>query len=441
MNLLGESHYAYNYLKARILILTYLNQAVLERPKRAENLFKGFQLEPNMISTYVLLSNHYRYINKPDSAIYYQEKVVELLPNQGYSYANLGSSYAGVNYIDANNQRIPHPKAIEYLEKAIEIEPTLQLPYFALQGIYMGSQQPGIDNSGLYRYRNYPKALPYVEKNALLYEASEQNLLKWGLNKYSQEMNSPNLKTNPFGQQIIYITILYGLYRELGNLAKSEEKIKQLHQKITSVGSIYFFTLAALDMWSNLYYWENDDIYLTNTLDLLQRSLEMANEGMGLVSAENKPLLTLQYQEILKGIGAVHRALRNYSEAEIFLQQALTYPVFIPSNGRLEWSSSFLSYQNRIIVAPSGISFFNGSYRYGVDTTTELFFLKLEQDKPNEALVWLEKALKGLKSKGEKEFFDKELSELVFKNYKNLNKEAYQALLDKYFPPTPNEKK
>ena len=74
---------------------------------RQKLLLHTVNLESNMISTYALLSSVYQdmrwyaasEVNKQqllDSALYYQQKVVELLPNQSSAWLNLANTYQGM---------------------------------------------------------------------------------------------------------------------------------------------------------------------------------------------------------------------------------------------------------------------------------------------------------------------------------------------------------
>jgi hypothetical protein len=462
MKLFGTIHYFYNYLWSRKLILeSQLLPPQLELPhkesvdkhlsdikkwnqeqkiKENDRLIRGLQLEPNMISTYALFSTYYRRNNKPDSSIYYQEKVVELLPNQAYAYFNLGFSYSSMKFINANNQSAPHPKAIEYLKKTIELDSTLREPYRLLGGLYMNESflynAELVDTS----YREYHKAIPCYEKLVSFNDIPNQELLT---HPSFKEIFTSNPNKARFEQLIYFYTLLNFLNKAVGNLPKAEEYLKKIHQKTALIGSASAYMSSALNMYhlvgvEEIYGLEEKDIYLKYVLDLQQLALSSAEENIKVASMVDKPLLTLEYREILKAIGTTHRALKNYAEAEKFYQNAIAYPVLdSPAKKRLKFiGGQSLVFANKQMTIPRGIlKRSNGDYYYRIDAYKEMFDLKWEQGKVDEAFAWLEKAFQNSVEEYGNDISGKPFEEEVLRIYKNLDQDRFKALKAKYFPP------
>ena len=70
----------------------------------------------------------------------------------------------------------------------------------------------------------------------------------------------------------------------------------------------------------------------------------------------------------------------------------------------------------------------------------DLFFLKWEQNKPDEAFTWLEKAFQVSVTELGNDISGKPFEKDLFDTYKNLDKERFLALKAKYFPPTADKK-
>ncbi len=450
--LFGKEHYIYKYLEARKSVLeanrpyniiqTQSTDELLKKGKEKEQkareyLLESLKLEPNMISTYCLLSIAYQIAGNPDSSIYYQEKVVKLLPNQVWAYYNLGRAYEGVKFKDTNNRPVPHPKAIQSFKKTIEIDSNLRGAYEILGNLYMNLSSIEKGESADSSYRNYLEAIPYFEKLLSFYEVSVEELLKMDLNNYSaNQMFKLNEDKVRVYDMFHYYSMLHFLYKGLGNQVKAEEYMNKIRSKALAAASVFSYMNAGNKMY-RLFGWEENDVYLTYALDFIQKALKKANDVLQEASTEDKPLQTLQYRELLKAVGTTHRALKNYTEAEKFLQQALSYPVLeSPIKGKLKFQGGVGTVTNmRMIMYPRGIAR-QGSdyYRYGIEANIEMFFLKLEQNMPEEALIWYEKALQHEVTEYGNDTSGKPMTEAVLKTYKNINKEAFLKLRYKYFP-------
>ena len=349
-----------------------------------------------------------------------------------------------MKYVDANNKTAPHPKQIEYLKKAIEIDSTLREPYDKLAGIYMG--YPTVNTFSTY-YHDFSKAIPYYEKRLSFYEIPDQELLKKGLDSYLKEINGK--KYSPAGYNLSGLVrnyaSLYYLYKATGDVSKSDAYLSKLTQKVEMINSVSYYMGAASAL-THLLIWEenvNEEI-LEKSLDFQQLALKKANEGLKVVTAEEKPLLSLKYRELLKGVGATHRALKNYTEAENYLQQALAYPaVDLPAISRLKFGDSgFYEFPNRSVTVLKDIfQEKNGDYLYPIDAYSEMFFLRWEQNKPEEAFEWLEKAFQNSVEEHGNDVSGRWFEAGVLRTYPTLDQARFKALKAKYFPPTSTEKK
>ena len=451
IQLFDPTHHLYNFLKARLIALNSLlapksppllaNAQTMDKNLQEQQEFirkynlhtkelrlKSLGLEPNMISTYALLALSYRDNQQLDSALYYQEKVIELLPTQAYVYFNLATIYELMPYANAQNRPAPHPMAIANFEKAIALDPTLQTAYTSLGKLYMGLQGNEFGSSEMVfdkANRNYANAIFYFEK---------------AIESYSE--------ANQYGDNFVELThhwkTLYFLHKASGNNTKAEMYLKKMLQKAEMGQSALGYLFVATQMYE-VFRWTEADADLTIALGLQLKALSKADEELKTAADENKPLLALKYREQLKGIGATHRALKNYKEAESYFQQAMAYPLRespIMSNLKLVGSRRF-AYQGRCIAIPNphyiGVQS-NGDYNYQLDANEEMFHLKWEQQKEKEAFKWLEKAFQvSLAEHGND--LSGEPYEIQFVRVYPQLKDRFKTLKAKYFPPTSTEKK
>ncbi len=465
IQLFDSTHHLINFLKARPMALESLlppksppmfanaqtvdknlqDQQAFTRKYRLhtkELLLKSLELEPNMISTYALLAAAYRDNQQLDSALFYQEKVVKQLPNQAYAHVNLATIYALMPYTDAQNRPAPHPMAIANFEKAIALDPTLQTAYTSLGKLYMGLQPNQYGSSELVfdkANRQYAKAISCFEKAVESYQAAEQKLIKKGLGKIPRETDgSFNESLDNFGELTDYWKTLYFLHKANGNNTKAAAYLKKMLQKAEMSQSALGYLVVASKLYE-VFEWTEADADLKKALDLQLKALKKADEQLKTATTDDKPLLKLKYKEQLKGIGATYRALKNYSEAQKYFQQAVSYPLLessIMSNLKLVGSNRY-TYQGRCIAIPNphGIEAqSNEDYHYQLDANEEMFHLKYEQGKTDEAFAWLEKALQVSLAEHGNDISGKTFEESIFKAYKNLDQARFKALKAKYFP-------
>jgi tetratricopeptide (TPR) repeat protein len=481
--LLGIKHHLYSNLQARVLVLegemaqakptiqakpddeishvSYLPDGTKQVWTKEEYnnhyqrmkmlLLKSLQLEPNMISTYALLAGAYRTNNQPDSAIYYQEKITELLPNEGFTFKNLGSYYEGLKYINAQGQPIPHPKTIANYEKAIEVfekdakrnrlahQAYIQT-YEDLGFLYMGKD---IDTP----YHDYPQAIRCYEKLVNLYETTQglifrpqELVLTKELKKHLTFSNASDQSTriikSHFTDFMQTYANLHKICKTIGNEEKATTYLNTLLQEVENIGTVFSYKVAITRM-CLLFTWDEDKFYLNKALYYQSLAAQKAESDLANATSTEKPFLELIYQEQLKGMGILHRALQSYDEAETYLLRAINYPISPIYSAKMKASGPDLySYQNRIIMFPRSISVVNDRmYSYSMEANLEMFLLKCEQNKFDDAFLWLDKAFQ-TPSVVLPFAANQWLETYAFEAYPTLDQARFKALKAKYFPPT-----
>ena len=95
-----------------------------------------------------------------------------------------------------------------------------------------------------------------------------------------------------------------------------------------------------------------------------------------------------------------------------------------------------------LVPNPEGVrKIFNEDYTYQIDAHAGMFFSKWEQDKPDEAFAWLEKAFQVSVAEHGNDISGKPYEKGIFDVYKNMDKARFLALKAKYFPNPPTETK
>ena len=397
-----------------------------------------------MISTYVILSLIYMASGKSDSALYYQDKVVELLPNQAIACMNAGNLYAETKFKDTENRVMPHPKAIKYLERAIQLDSTLIKPYVTLARIYRGSAL----NSGYY---DFPKAIYHYEKLLKFYEKPDEELIKFGFNTSlsKDEMFKKTPAQDLLSNLMYTYSVLHFLYKHTGNEERSAIYLQKIQQKTDFLDSPSTYLSAGLAMY-RIYLFTNQDLFLTEALDFFQLALNSANEEFKGAANEEKPYQNMRNREIIKIIGVTHHALKNYVEAEKWLVQALDYPLLnLPNTLKLKNIGSFYMgglKENRLYSVPEfhspGVLLDQGfGYWYTIEPNVEMFYIKLEQNKTEEAFIWLEKAFQNSAAESGNDMSGIVFEGAVFETFPDLDRARFKAIKAKYFPLTSAEKK
>jgi tetratricopeptide (TPR) repeat protein len=454
--LFGPNHYIYKYLEARKWVLEANRPRDLLRNKNTvddnlrsikENdvqmkdyLLNSLVLEPNMISTHAMLATTYRAVGKPDSSIYYQEKVIKLLPNQGAAYYSLGMSYAKMRYKDSLNLSAPHPKAVQNIEKAIALDTFYKWAYRALTNLYLGKlhlENGEMRDSAFKRF--YPQAIKCQEKLASFISVSDEDIPKMVLHNYVADKFFDYLPDRWNVSDILtHYTLLSCFHKLTGNTQKAEEYLASIKKKVALSKSFFINWGVALEMYEAFDEAE-DKAYLKYALEYLEGALKLAGEAVESASEKDKPYLTLHYQQLLVGVGTTHRGLKNYEESEKYLKQALEYKVLdSPATGNLKLTGGRgfgytgdpvqYTYPNFIVKTR------NGEFHYRMEANTEMVALKIDQNKPDEALYWYEKALQVSLAEHGNDTMGVPYTKFSLMSYKNIDIKKFLALREKYFP-------
>lgn len=481
---LGTAHYFYPLLQSRIWVLDaqlplqpstaalstnrtpeQINEdgrLAYEAHKRKERslMRQALEVEPNMISTYSLLSSSYRALaemaiispddmsRKLDSALYYQERVAELLPNQAQAHYNLANNYAPVPYANPAGKSIPHPKAIAHFERAIQLDSFLLPAYPALGDLYMGLQiQPNgfRDMATDPEYRNYPKAIACFEKALSIYELDEQKLIQQNQLKLPKGEGYGHVFNNLIGLVNAW-NKLYFLYKASGDSVRMKKDLQKAFQRAEQEDNPLGALFIAWNMFKVFSWSEDPDefkiVLQLNQIALLKREIELQG-----ATKQEKPLLALKYREQLKNIGAMHAALKNYAEAEKYYLAAIAYPIPptpITQYLRLQGVIAYFEPDEYYIFDPC-THCIQGSaeegYRYSLDAYEGMFHLKYQQNKVDEAFKWLEKAFQQAVKENGNDTSSEFMEEAIFGAYPSLDQARFKTLKAKYFPPVNAEKK
>jgi hypothetical protein len=451
INIFGTSHYTYNSLQARRLVLesfrskyTLHNKNTIdenlrmgkeERIHRKDLLLKSVALEPNMYSTHAMLASSYTTIGKPDSAIYYLERVIKLLPNQGAGFYTLGMAYANEPYKDSLNLGAPHPKAIEYIEKAIILDASYKFAHSTLADLYLGNYINYEDRDNGYD-RFYPQVISHNEKLLNLYPLSDEDIPKLGLDNYSSHKIFS--RRGNIYIQIDINALLSSYHKKIGNIKKSDEYLATVKNMAKLSNSFIIYWGAGQSMY-NAFDQTEDKTYLKFTLDYMVEALKLAGEAIEKANDIDKPLITLHYQQLLVGIGTTHRGLKNYEEAEKFLKKAIAYKVLDnPATGKLKLTGGIANYFKGDSVEYTRPSFiektFNGEYHYRMEANTEMVALKINENKPDEALYWYEEAMKVSLAENGNDTMGIPYTTGFLKSCKNIDFKKFMSIREKYFP-------
>lgn len=478
-NLLGTAHYLRPILQSRIWVLDsqlpiqpspaalsanrtpeqineYGRMAYEARKRKERSLLRrALEIEPNMISTYSLLSSSYRAMaemaiispddmgRKLDSALYYQERVTELLPNQAQAHYNLASSYAPIPYTNSDGKSVPHPKAVAHFERAIQVDSFFRPAYPALGDLYMGLQ---IQSNGFpdmatdTAYRDYPKAIACFEKALSMYEYEEQRLIQQNQLNLPKGNGAGPVFSNLIGLANIW-NKLYFLYKASGDSLSMKKYLQKAFQRAEREYNPLGALFIAWNMFK-VFHWSEDPGEFKISLQLNQIALHKREIELQGTTEQDKPLLALKYREQLKNMGALHAALKNYAEAEHYYRAAIDYPIpHTPITQRLRLQGTMAYWEpDKYYVLDPCTHCIQGSaergYGYSIDAYEGMFHLKYQQKRVDEAFEWLEKAFQqGVKEQGNEtssEMFD----QAIFGAYPSLDQSRFKALKAKYFPET-----
>jgi Caspase domain len=483
-NLLGTAHYFYPLLQSRIWVLDaqvpiqpsaaalsanstpeqineYGRMAYEARKRKERSLMRqALEVEPNMISTYSLLSTSYRAQaemaivsrddmgRKLDSALYYQERVAELLPNQAQAHYNLANNYAPVPYTNPAGKSVPHPKAITHFERAIQLDSFLLPAYPALGDLYMGLQmQPNgfRDMATEPAYRNYPRAIACFEKALSMYEYEQQKLIQQNQLKLPKGEGYGPVFSNLVGLANTW-NKLYFLYKASGDSVRMKKYLQKAFQRAEQEDN----PLGALFIGWNMFKvfnWSEDPEEFKITLQLNQMALQKRAIQLSEATEKDKPLLALKYREQLKNMGAMYAALKNYTEAEKYYLAAIAYSIPpTPILEHLKFGGSIDHWlPNEYYIFEPCTNCIEGSpergYWYRMDVYLGMFHLKYQQKRVDEAFEWLEKSFQHAVKEQGNETSSEMNEQAIFEAYPGLDQTRFKTLKAKYFPPINAEKK
>jgi uncharacterized caspase-like protein len=449
--LFGNDHYFYNFLQARKMVLrTLYNKSLksLETPiddilsehkrstqEKIKTLLRSLELEPNMVSTYLLLFKFYSSDSKRDSATFYLEKVADLLPNNQTINCDAGEIYSRIAY-QQNGKPAVHPRALYYLEKAIKLDSSFSRPYVQLSEMYTGRRR----DDG---YHDFEKAIPILNKIISLYGKPLEELKKMGFDKPMGKSNfaQPSKQRSDFGIMLSQYPWLAYSYAQLGdslNALKYEQRLIHICKEVNAAN---FIMQTAM----NYYFLFNLDTsfnHLEKSLSFMLSAQKKMETDLAQANAEDKPFQNILYRENLKAIGATYRNLKRYAEAEQYLLKSIAVSVEgFPYLDRMKMmgSGAYLM-KDREITFPLGLGIGGPNvYHYRVEAHHELFLLNLEQNKPEVALGWLEKALQVSVKENGNDISGVPYRSSILQTHKNLDVNAFQALYDKYFPDRKKE--
>jgi tetratricopeptide (TPR) repeat protein len=457
IKLLGEKHHIVKSLKARVFVLQsqkmelydpnlstdqYLDKIQAQKTNQILLLLQGLQLEPKMVSTYLQLGVAYLRNNQMDSSRYYNEKVLELIPNESTIHANMGLSYLNEPYTESD-KIVPHPKAIFHLEKALQLSSNSKEYLRMLGNLYYGLL--------LDKYTDLEKAIPYYESHLKLvtnahieYKAGKYPYFYEGT--YYYNLSHPSIGFRNFGTLISDHTRLFRIYKSTGDSTKANLHLIRFNQIVDSTSSTFSYMSAALLMYE-LATSDNRSMfnsYIHRSLTFQHQALKINEKAINTVPIDQKWEAQLINREILKAIGVSYRLLKNYSSAEKYLKLTIENPLELPKGLNLKFMGSIsvkVDEISTLFSLPCGIlKNSTNNYHYRLEAHEELFHLSLEQGKTDEAFEWLEKAFQQSVKENGNDISGKPFETSVFNAYPNLDQARFKALKAKYFP-LPDTKK
>jgi hypothetical protein len=458
--LFGTDHYFYNFLQARIKVLQSMRPQSLDgiMNQQVDNMLeelKAYQrnkvtllkesliLEPNMVSTYLILSLAYQeairfQVAYRDSSVYYLEKVAELLPNHANTFTNLGLAYHSIRFKDTEGLDAPHPKAIFYFKRAIELDSTARAPYDLLATIYKAINK---DN----KYLDLAQAIYYQKKSLGFVEKPLDSLIKLQLYPAISKVNflKRSVAKTLFGEQLRHYAYLAYMYQRQGDTTNAKLYQNKLQTYSEGIGSYQVFMNVAGGIYGIFEDFEEDLSFLKRATDYYLLAQKRLEKELATAAPADLPYIRVTYYELLKALGAHHRNIQAYDEAELYLRQAMSYSIedFKAENQLKLTGATIIILENRLLtaiapMAPIGAN----NFHYRIEPHEEMFLLNLEQNKVEAAMQWLEKALQVSVSEKGNDTSGMPTRNAVLRTYKNIDVNAFNALYEKYFPKT-NEKK
>jgi tetratricopeptide (TPR) repeat protein len=452
LDLFGPEHYFYQLLQARIAALKGFvpkdyggpitnDQLQMEISRNRETekklLLKALELEPNMVSTYVLLAANYRAGRKLDSSLYYQQRIIELMPNEPQAYFNMALNYS------SNAKGEPNTKAIESLNKVLALDRSFTGAHSMLASIYMGYRNLTLADPKDTTYHNFPAALPHVEALKSIYHLSATDIEQIAADTRESTLffigrstrEKPNLVK--FYSRLTQHARLSFLYEKMGQSQLAKAHLDTIYQTIEKINTPYVYMRGCRLMY-DLYEIDRRNVLLEKAVKWNEIALQMAEVRMTKGTDNEKLTMQMQHREMLKALGVTHRILKNFASAEKYLMHAIDYqmPLVIRRFSSLE---AFFTPEPRFISVINGISEVQPqTYQYSIEPHFEMFNLKMDEGKKEDALYWFDRTMQHSKKEG-----DNDLSQGGIGFIKNIFNKMYQGGLDtealiaihkKYFP-------
>ena len=240
-----------------------------------------------------------------------------------------------------------------------------------------------------------------------------------------------------------YVYLAY-MYQKLGDSTNAAFFQQKLQRHCHGIGSYQAFMNVAGHIYRVFDDFEEDLSFLSGVQDYYLLAQKRLEKDLANAAPTDLPYIKVMYCEILKAMGAHHRNIQAYEQAELYFQQAMSYSIdeFKAENRmKLTGSASYLR-ENRMLtlIAPMAQVSGANNFHYRIEPNEEMFLLNLEQNKMEAAMQWLEKALQVSVSEKGNDTSGMPYRNIVLETYKNLDVNAFNALYEKYFPKTDEKK-
>lgn len=436
--LFPSDHYISRTLSSRIKVLEYCeplpytnrksidenlaNINAASKLKRTK-LLQALELEPNMASTYTFLATAYRAGKMTDSSIYYQERVVELLPNELFSNYNAALNYSSVKLKDKEGKFMPHPQMDKYLQKVMAIDSNSLNPLSLYAGFYMGMPEDSPAN-------NFKMAAVYYQKLLVKTPAPDS--------MYVAAAKSPVQARMPMyiPARVTYLFRIHIAHLMSGNKVEAKNSLDAFVAEADRANNLNVYRLAISQLYTILSW--NEGIfneYQKICIELCKKALVKTSSALTTATPENLAVLRLLHKDNLAAMGTILRAGGDFTGAEPYLLEAIG--IEIPEGPlseklKLTGSAAYEIVPDRVITIPSSIMFAPDRVDYRICPYEEMFHLRMQQGDQKEAFEWLEKGMINSKKERGNDLSGKPFMESVFATYPAIDKERFTLLREKY---------
>ncbi len=343
---------------------------------------RAIQMAPKWRYPYLTLAYCYKILNKPDSAIRYYRKGIELNPGNSDAYVDLGHYFYSLSKADS---------ALSNYEKALALDPSNAYASNNIGWIY-------------HDRKSFDKSIAYF-KRAILADSKLISAYN-GLSKTFFE-------NGQFDSARIYYSQAFANYKDksivnvyIGNFyrdLKQYDSAKVYYRMATELDSNYeeaFNNLGRASFFLKQY--DSANFFYRNALNINPYSA-FALLNIGLVHKELKKAdSTFYYFEqavkmdpgnpsILNNIGAIYADDKNYDTAKLYFRKALQIrPDHKPSSNNLIRVFRLMNQLDSVTNLLKGISF--------IDPTSDIFMndmgmVFLDQKRYDSARIYIRRAL------------------------------------------------